>query len=388
MVFDRIVWMLSIEDANFDGFIDEERRELRQVTDLVKDTLEQLVRESLLEEIFRKSPSVGIFVIDPHGMVTDANFHALRVAGREVDEVEERPFAELFGDQGDHDLLIATPEIRGLKCALRRPDGALRYVLMSSTPLANSFGLRVVYAEELSELELQSDLQTVQGALARAAQQSVPPLKKVLQLVDEVDKQLSAETIDRWRKEAQRHLATIKLTYDRIAHFMPKEEERYERRRMDLREPLEMAKAALNLTSPTETWIETSDSGVLLPVHGDADELRHVFLSLLDYLKRRKPDSEKVLVQLDRNVSGSLAMARFFASANIGPPGPKPDDLLEAAFQAGRSIVALGEPGMKRIIEVSHGGRYNSSQAGGKRTFVIEVPLEGCHRRKRGGLAT
>jgi PAS domain-containing protein len=368
----RVVWIINIEDDRVDAMNEQEEAKLTAFVEHTQSALERLYTESLFGAVFTNASDI-IFVVDENDTVYFANERAASVTGfRSPDELAGRPFAELLLDSADATRLLGGP-VRDVRCAFRAPASAQeqpRYALARVARLADAFGLRVVYATELDILSWHADVQVIEGAIAQAARQSNKAIMNVYDIVRGLPE--SVPGLAAQKQSVERHLAEVKLTYDRIRKYLPSDAERYQG--VDLAAlPFAIARTVAPDEEPDE-WIELTTEAAPLTVKAAPDDIAFVVRSILDYLRRRKADAAPVRVALAAEAGG--AGVTLTISADTGPPPPSLSDPFIAAFAAGAQMVTLASDALRRIVEEQHGGRfhYGWSIDGGTEIFSLTLP--------------
>lgn len=374
----RSVWMLACEDEAVNGFTVRDIEKLQAFTMNIETVLERIYNDALLTEVLNKSGE-AILVTDREFRVLQANEFATRLFDLEVQELVGRPLADLFYGDADYASLasLGYGTVNNLRSVLKRRDGSRCHVLLKSSPLAASFGQRVVYATELGALDWQTDISAVGGALARIAQRTRRPVMVVRRMLTEAEGFLeNEEQRQKWRQQKDEFLNAIELTYERIARFLPEEDERY-KTRIDLAKFVRDVATEMDPHEPYGKWLEVRGTSAGLMTNGHEDDLRFVFRSILDYLKRQKPDRRKVVARLDQKQRDGRPIAGVTLRAVTEKPTAAPDDPYEKAYQSGSEMARLGEPAVRRIVEYEHDGSYRRrySAKRGEQRFLIDLPL-------------
>lgn len=370
----RVVWIINIEDDRVDAFNDQEQKKLTQFVEYMQGALERLYMDSLLGEIFDNASDV-ILVVDPDGRICFANERAAIVLRTTRAALAGQGLADMLLDPQDAERLLTPSRIRDVRCAFRRPNDKPCYVIASAASWQNAFGLKIVYATELDIQSWHADLQVIEGALAQAARQSNNSIMRLYDFVRRLSEVPGDRNLGKEGRRIEKHLADVKLTYDRIRKHLPSSDKRYRGQRcpsVDISKlPLEAAREiAPNV--PPEDWIKFHNCETPCLIVGRHDDLLFVMRSILDYFWRRKADASYAEVALRIDDIAAVTLD-FTAETNLSEP--LPTDPFEVAFATGVEMVALGSVALRRIVEGEHGGQFAHSRRDHDQVEVFTLTL-------------
>ncbi|UDU21352.1 PAS domain-containing protein [Sinorhizobium meliloti] len=354
----RVVWIINIEDDRVDAFNAQEQMKLTQFVEHIQGALERLYMESLLGAVFDNASDV-ILVVDPDGRICFANERAAMVLRTTSAALAGQALVDLLLDSDDAARLLGPSRIRDVRCALRRPnDEQPSYVIASAASWQNAFGLKIVYATELDAQSWHVDLQVIEGALAQVARQSNESIMRLYGCVQRLPEVAHNVNLEKEKKRIEKHLAEVKLTYDRIRKHLPSNDKRYGQqkvRRVDLAQlPLRAARDVAPNVQPKH-WVKFVNRNAPCVIAGRQDDLVFVVRSILDYLRSRKADESHVRVELRTDRSVGAVTLEFTAATDLPAP---PEGPFETAFASGVEMVAIGTGALRRIIEDEHGGQF------------------------------
>lgn len=373
----RVIWVLNIEDDRVGAFGERDKEILATFINNVQVSLENLFVEGVLERIISESLD-AILVVDGAGVILRTNAPARAVLGANEHRIVGRPISRFISRPEVSAILEKATHLNQYRCEVAGGDGVVRNTLLTLRTLPECFGLRVIYLADLDQLTWKHDMKAIGGVISRAAAEVSEPIATVDWIIGELARP-DAEGKEDLLRIAREKLNGMTLTYRRVAASFPVLGGAGEQKLHDCRDVLHGVIGELSIYQPAAKWIELSDSPERLPVLAERKRIEFVFQSILEYLRRRKADAERIRVDL-ANVDG-MAVASF--GCRIGEEQPEPADSLGRADRSGRRLVSLGEPGIRRIVENEHRGSVTISRNGdGLATFVVGLPLASVERRE------
>ncbi|MBY3187921.1 PAS domain-containing protein [Rhizobium laguerreae] len=384
----RVVWIISIEDDRLDAFNEQEEAKLTQFVEHMQSALERLYMESLLTEIFDRASDI-ILVVDADGRICFANDRAATVLRTTSTALAGQPLVDVLMEPDDAARLLGPSRIQDVRCALRRPnDEKPSYVIASAASWQYAFGLKVIYASELEVQSWHSDLRVIEGALAQAARQSSNALMRLYDFVQRLPEVVRNVNVTKEKELAEKHLADVKLTYDRIRSHLPEDDERYGNKDSPIVDLARLAFVASREAAPDLTpasWVKFSNCHLPCAIVGRQDDLAFVMRSILDYLRRRKADASHVRVVLRAEGVDAPITLEFAANTELLS---LPMDPFDAAFASGVEMASLGTGALRRIIEEEHGGRFEHGRRRHDKVEVFSLTFPRTEGQRTQGKAT
>jgi len=366
---DRVVWLINIEDDRVDAFNEQEQVKLTQFIDHIQGALERLYMESLLSAIFDNASDV-ILVTNPAGRICFANERASMLLGTTSAALLGQALRDLMLNPDDAARLLGPSRIRDVRCAFQRPNGMSSYVIANSASWQNAFGLKIVYATELERQSWHTDLKVIEGALAQAARQSNNSIMWLSDFLRHLPELARSGDLEKETKRIEKHLADVKLTYDRIRKHLPPDDQRYSAQTSYCVDLSQLTLEAARQVAPSvqsKHWAKFINCKAPCVIAGSQSDLLFVMRSILDYLRRAKSDESQVRVELRTHHNAGTVTLELAAATDL--PASPPTDPFQAAFARGVDMVAVGTRALRRIIEDEHGGQFKRAR---KRNDEVE----------------
>jgi two-component system sensor histidine kinase PilS (NtrC family) len=355
---------------------------------------EQLVRQqkvagdlaSLHENTIRCLPS-GLMTVDPHGLVTSMNEAACEILGLEVKDAIGRPLATQI--PGMSRLLEeAGPigQVRRQELEAARPDGTVRRLGISATPMTNHQGKvigRVIHFQDLTELRrmeaavARSERLASIGRLAAGVAHEIRnPLASIsgsvelLKTLPEADED-TRRLIDITTREVDRlnELITSLLHYAR-----PPETEQTEFELADLVDDVVLAfERGLGRN---EVRIHTQMDAVGT-IRGAPGAIRQVLWNLLKNAEEAMPQGGDIRVSLscEELTTGLRDVVLCIADTGQGIAPAIQEQIFEPFFTQGKaSGTGLGLAMVARILEDHRSTIEVDSAASHGTTFTLRFP--------------
>lgn len=342
-------------------------------------------RRNMIETILA-SVATGVLSLDTRGSVTTCNRAAATVLGLGGEDPVGRSFDDVLGDPALRPLreAIAARSLPGDGPWEGRvtlsAGGQIRTLLVSAVPLRDAAGAelgRVVVFEDLTQLVAAQRASAWREAARRIAHEVKNPLTPIQLSIQRARKRFLEHAPDR---EAVFLEATATVTSQVEAmKRLVDEFSRFARMPSPRPEPTELrgvVDSALELYRPGRPGIEfvTRHHPAPLVVDGDAEQLRRVFINLIENALDAIEGTGTVTVETDLGGDGRAALARI-SDTGRGLPDAVRDRLFQPYVSTKKEGGGLGLAIVSDIV-TGHGGTIRAADNHPRGTvFTVEFPL-------------
>jgi PAS domain-containing protein len=351
-LFQRVLWILNVEDHRTDAFTLIELEALRRVIQHIQGTLERIFQNAILVQVLDASPG-AVVVTDQRYCVLRCNSAALHLLQRDSLSIAD-----------DLSTFFSVP----LENFSPRPSSATVrgvQVLVSRLTLDDEYDHVVFVLQNVSELQWDTNFERLNAALAETTAQVRVPVSLLSSYVHQLARTVQDENLQELVKKAIRQVGRIELTYDRVLSSY--DAQSFPKRKI----------ASLDLKLVLEHIISElpkSDQGIIsLPreVHGtvEADPYRVLFIltSMLAYLLRSRTDSTPIAIRA-RKLKGVLKITMTgTAPARLTANG------LAALVEATRAEISLGKDLLDRIAREAGGSFEIAPRRNGREQLCLRL---------------
>jgi PAS domain-containing protein len=356
-LFQRILWILNVEDHRTDAFTFIEVEALRRVIQQIQGTLERIFQNAVLVQVLDVCPGAVV--------VTDQKYGILRCnsAARQLTQRDSLSVADDFSRF--FDLPLESFSSRPSLATVRGAAGEETQVLVSRLTLDDEYDHVVFMLQNVSELQWDADFERLKAALAETTAQVRVPVSLLSSYVHQLARKVQDENLQDLARKAIRQLGRIELTYDRVLSSY------------DAQSLPERKSTTLDVKSALEhivSELPRSDQGIIsLPceVHGtvEADPYRVLFAltSMLAYLLRSRTDSTPIAIRT-RRLKGVLKITM----TGTAPARPTAQGLA-ALVEATRAEIALGQDLLNRIAKEAGGSFEIAPRRNGREQLCLRL---------------
>lgn len=358
-------WLINIEDEQKDAFSLEHLEELQALCREVSAFLERSWLHHSLKSAF-ESTSDAIIRTDQRGRIRWLNQAGRKLLGYSEAELRGRLFQSLFKDQQVGEEVVQSQDYRSREVILTNKRGEPVEVLLSGFDLPAEFSRKVFMAKDLSLARRVKELEFLDVVYHELAGQIRTPLSLVFSwlalLSDELPQGAPQETL----ASIRRQLHKVELSCDRLALYD------YDAAGgvAPYHEILLAFSEIVRCLQEEFPASEMKRINFRLPkdlpfIHGDLFQLTFCLKSILSFLLRFLPETEKI------EVSAAPA-GRWLTVTTTGLVAEEPEESPAARLLLD---VALGEKIIHRFIQNHHGIYHEPKKAGGWLVFRFDLPL-------------
>lgn len=370
-MFNRIEWLLNLEDSRLNAFAPPEIRNLKRAIEEIESTLDRLFHGITFEEIFAASTD-GVVITDAEGSIVRCNPAAERLFQLPSNSASGRNIETFIADPDDGARIARQNRITSLKVEIRGFDEKTTAVLVNGGVLPDEYDLKVLFLQDLGAAKWQHELSAIGGALSEIAAETRVPLSLAASYVRRLGRSAGESVRDGILAKVTEQLDKVELTYDRvIAVSNPEVLPESTQQSLDLGQIVEYVKNELPAEEARD--IDVTCEPDLPDIRCNAYEIVFVVQSIFAYFLRTKFPDERIDVD--------VAQDQDMVVVRIAGPSPDPDhppasthDFLSMAEEQARANISLGEPVMKTIIELKHKGIYHMARTeDGQTIFKLKL---------------
>lgn len=207
-LFNRVLWILNIEDDRKDAFTLLEVRTLERVIDQIQSVLERTFQSTILAQVLDVCPA-GIVVTKHDHKMLRSNREGLQML--QLDAIPE-----------DEDLSrylrirLADVSSEPITSTLVGANGAELPVQVSRFTLEEEYDHIVFLIQDVTDLKWSRNFAKIKAVLAETTAQARIPVSLLSSFIRRFSQQVEGEQLDDLIKKALRQLDRVELTYDRI----------------------------------------------------------------------------------------------------------------------------------------------------------------------------
>ncbi|WP_158671946.1 GAF domain-containing protein [Bradyrhizobium guangdongense] len=207
-LFNRVLWILNIEDDRKDAFTPQEVQTLKRVIDQIQSVLERTFQNTILSQVLNVCPA-GIVVTKHDHKILRCNREGLQML--QLDTIPEDedlsrylriPLADLSSEPTTSTLIGAS--------------GAELPVQVSRFTLEEEYDHIVFLIEDVTDLKWSRNFAKIKAVLAETTAQARVPVSLLSSYIRRFGHQVEDEQLHDLTRKALRQLDRIELTYDRI----------------------------------------------------------------------------------------------------------------------------------------------------------------------------
>ena len=341
-LFDRVLWILNLEDRLGDAFTPIELEKLQKVIEQMQATLERIFQSLILIKVLDVCPA-SIIITDQTHHILRCNRQARQMMQKDLVSAKDdlKTFLRLPPDKMASDPVATT--FVGRK-------GKRTEVMASRFTLEEEYDQIVFMLQDIADLEWTAKFETLRAALAEATAQVRVPVSLVSSFVKRIGEETKDDGLQEVARKASRQLGRIELTYDRVLAA-------YEAQTLPAKQDVtvdigQMLEHILNdLPQRERDTIKQSDRPAIVMVAVDPFRLFFCLNSALTYLLRARAAGQPIQISTQKrggNVSVSMAaqVPKVVESHDLG-----------AMIEATRAEISLGTDLLARIA-LDMGGEF------------------------------
>jgi PAS domain-containing protein len=362
-LFNRVLWILNLEDDRKDAFTSLEVEKLKLVIDQIQSILERTFQNSILTEVLDVCPAAIVITKQDH-KVLRCNREALRMLQLDTIPLGEDLSRYMRASLAD---LSSEPTTSTLIGAGERELP----VQVSRFTLDEEYDHVVFQIQDVTELKWQLNFAKVKAALAETTAQARVPVSLLSSYLRRLGQQVSGEELQELTKKAMRQLDRIELTYDRVlaaynrGALPPAQTCAFDVGRLTSYILSDLPKLERKeIRAPKKTDVVVS-----------ADPYRILFAlsSMLSYLLRSRANAEPI----DITVSAAGAMVEIAMKGTVRQNAGVGD--LAALVNATRAEIGLAEAALIQIAR-DCGGEFKSRRSKERERLVLRLPAAAVTR--------
>jgi PAS domain S-box-containing protein len=356
-LFQRVLWILNLEDRLSDAFTPIEVEKLQ-------DVIRQM--QAMLERIFQNLVLVQVVDVCPAAVVlTDQKYNILR-CNKEARQMMQRDavsfadnFAQFFHQSPDD--FSTDPTMTTVIGA----EGGEVPVLASRFTLDEEYDHVVFMLQDVTELQWTARFEALRAALAETTAQVRVPVSLLSSFVRRMGQKVEGEKLQDLTRKAMRQLGRIELTYDRVlaayqAQSLPAKKEVP----FDVKPALDHILAELPDLERRAVRLFDKSRGA---VRADPYRVLFALNSMLAYLLRSRSNDEPIVIKVESRddvVEVSMTGA-VQASQTVGK--------LAALVEATRAEIALGQDVLIRIASDAGGNFELERRPAGRERLCLRM---------------
>jgi GAF domain-containing protein len=360
-LFDRILWILKVEDRRKGAFLPIELETLQRIIQQMQVMLDRMFQRDILAQVLDMLPDAVVILLQ-NGIIVRSNKDANRMFEREEARGED---IGRFFDDPDAKARFATERTWPSMTTIKGEHGKKTPVLVSKFTLPSEYDHVVVVLRDITKLQWKTDVERLKAALAETAGQLRVPISLLASFVQQIKQRVADEKLQDLTRKAMRQLGRVELTYDRVlASYDAQSLPLAQRVPLDVKSAIEhilgdlprLEREAVSLTADT-------------PAVANADPYRVLFAlnSMLAYLLRARTNAERIVVRV-RQGSDAVEVAMTGA---VQPTLPRGE--LAAVIESTRTQLALGEDALRRMAEECGGSFERRQQQNGRERLSLRL---------------
>jgi putative methionine-R-sulfoxide reductase with GAF domain len=364
----RILWVINLEDRQYNAFHESAELEiLSRIISEIESTLERLFDGLVLNDMVQAFPD-AVMIGNIHGILLNCNerFRSL------FPDTEVKRGVEIISLSPDlHKIATAKHKTTASKL-LRVGDrsGKTTSVLATSYLLTEMYDHTVLVLKDISDLQWETDHQTMEAAIGEAAAHCRVPLSYASNIIRQIAKipDIDISVVDAVDRAIQQ-LNRVELTYDRIVRSFSSNQITTDIVALiDLEHVVELALSELPSMSKSNILFSSTSKGI--HVSASAYNLMFVVKSVIGYYIRysTRDSPTKAYLKQENNRAVLSFVGRGAGIADI-------KTTLESVIEETKARVSLGEGVLIKVIERQNGTFSWFHSDDGLEEVSISLPL-------------
>jgi hypothetical protein len=361
LLFDRILWILNLEDCVGDAFTPIEVEKLQGVIRQMQATLERIFQSMVLGQVLDVCPAAIVITDQKHRFVR-SNKEARQMLQRNALSLQDN-FEEFLPISPDE--LSTNPTTTTV---LGAESGKVE-VLAKRFTLDEEYDHTVFMLQNVDSLQWTANFETLRAALAETTAQVRIPVSLLSSFVQRIGQKVEDEKLKDLTRKAMRQINRIELTYDRVlacyqTQLLPTKNDVP----FDVKLALDHILSELpDLDRKTVRQFDGSRG----PVRADPYRVLFALSSMLAYLLRSRSNDEPIVIKVqNRNDVVEVSMT------GVVPRTP-PVNELAALVEVTRAEIALGKDVLVQIAHEAGGDFELQRQASGRERLCLRMATLG-----------
>jgi GAF domain-containing protein len=358
-LFQRVLWILNLEDCLSEAFTLIEVEKLQEVIQQMQATLERIFQSLVLVKVLDVCPAAVV--------ITDQKHNILRCNRQARQMMEQDPVTS--NDNLD-DFFSESPTTFAADPAAStflgaRGKGKKIQVLASRFTLEEEYDHVVFMLQNVADLEWTAKFEILRAAIAETTAQVRVPVSLLSSFVQRIGQQTEDAKLQDLARKATRQIGRVELTYDRVlASYEAQTLPAKRNAPVDLKRALDLILTDLPELERKAIRVSDNSPGTVM-----ADPFRVFFAlsSMLAYLLRSRSNAERIVITTvgrDRIVEVSMTGAV--------PKTPRVRHLA-AIVEATRTEIALGKDVLIRIAKEAGGDFVVRRESNGRERLSLRL---------------
>jgi putative methionine-R-sulfoxide reductase with GAF domain len=358
-LFQRVLWILNLEDCLSEAFTLIEVEKLQEVIQQMQATLERIFQSLVLVKVLDVCPAAVV--------ITDQKHNILRCNRQARQMMEQDPVTS--NDNLD-DFFSESPTTFAADPAAStflgaRGKGKKIQVLASRFTLEEEYDHVVFMLQNVADLEWTAKFEILRAAIAETTAQVRVPVSLLSSFVQRIGQQTEDAKLQDLARKATRQIGRVELTYDRVlASYEAQTLPAKRNAPVDLKRALDHILTDLPELERKAIRVSDNSPGTVM-----ADPFRVFFAlsSMLAYLLRSRSNAERIVITTvgrDRIVEVSMTGAV--------PKTPRVRHLA-AIVEATRTEIALGKDVLIRIAKEAGGDFVVRRESNGRERLSLRL---------------
>jgi PAS domain-containing protein len=360
-LFQRILWILNLDDCLSDAFTPIEVEKLQGVIRQMQSTLERIFQNLVLVQVLDVCPAAVVITDQDHNILR-CNREARQML--QQNSVSPKTNLAKFFRESPADFSAAAKA-----ATVVGAEGGEVPVLASRFTLDEEYDHVVFMLQNVADMQWTAKFETLRAALAETTAQVRVPVSLLSSFVQRIDHQVKDPKIQDFAKKAMRQLSRIELTYDRVlASYQAQSLPTTKDVPFDIKFALDHILSDLPDLERRTVRVAKEARGAVL-----ADPFRVVFAlnSMLAYLLRSNSHSKPIVIKV-------LEQKKFVEVSMTGAvPQSHAVGNLAALVEATRAEIALGENVLVRIANEAGGDFELQRQKSGRERLCLRIAARG-----------
>lgn len=367
----RTRFLLNLEDARKNAFAKEEQQALEHIIDEVVVVLELITKTQIFSELLKHSKD-AIIQTDLRGTIKETNPATEELLGYTGEEMTGMPLHDYFKDKQEGQRVQDAKYVLNDEFAFQHKNGAGVPLLVSGTTLPQYVGLKIYVCNDLSNRKRMETMEILRHMYNEIATQIKTPLSLAFTWLEKLQQMENRAEAASLLGKTIKQLKKVDLTYDRLLLY-----ERHDTiapaDRIVFEIPYLADKIKHDMPDSEAAHLAIISQGEVPPVRADLSQLWFCFESVIGYLVRFVPETNKVSVNISSRAGRVVTVISGYAPPVTG--GAIADYAkVQWAIHA-ITEMALGEDIIKKFIEQNHQGQFSKRRAAGDvLEYTIELP--------------
>jgi GAF domain-containing protein len=356
-MFNRVLWILNIEDDRKDAFTPLEVETLKRVIYQIQSVLERTFQNTILAQVLDVCPA-GIVITKQDHKILRCNREALQML--QLDEAPQSDDLSRYLRASPADL-SSEPTTSTLVGANDRELP----VQVSRFTLDEEYDHIVFLIQDVTDLKWSRNFAKVKAALAETTAQARVPVSLISSYLRRLGQQVETEELRDLTRKAMRQLDRIELTYDRVLAVYGKDGLPHaQTNAFDIGKLIKYILADLPMLERLE--IETPEK-MEFGVSADPYRILFVLSSMLSYLLRSRSRNEPIVI----GVSKTGKMVEVAITGTVKQNTRVGD--LASLVNTTRAEIGLARTALVQIAKDSR-GEFKSRRTKGRECLMLRLP--------------